>query len=173
MKLTSIAKSSIVATLAAVALAWTSLADNATASTDFTVMNVAVAVNVRCSVTAGSVNFASTYVSGQVANLDAEGIIIVSCDAGRKVNIKLNQGLNPAPGSTDNSPLRRMANGPNLLTYNLYEDVARTVVWDNRKNSVRSTRVYPFTAIIYGRIPGSQMVTPGYYSDTVVGTVNY
>ncbi len=173
MKTTPINKSAIAAFMAAVALALGAFAEHVTASTDITTFNVAVAVNVRCSISTGAVNFASTYVSGQVAALDAQGTLIVSCDAGRKVSIKLGQGLYRSPGSTDINPLRRMANGVNRLNYNLYEDAARTVVWDNRNNAVRTTRVYPFTAIIYGRIPGSQSVTPGYYSDTVVATVNY
>jgi len=173
VNLKPIAKSSIVALVAAIALAMAFLVEDAQAGTDNTTFAVAVAVNVRCAIAAGSVNFASTYVSGQAGDLDADGTITVSCDPGRKVSIKLSQGIYPAPGSTQNNPLRRMANGANLLNYNLYEDASRTVVWDDRKNAVRTTRVYPYTAIIYGRVFGSQSVTPGYYSDTVVGTVNY
>ncbi len=173
MKSAPSAKSSIAALVAAVALAWVGFFEMATADMDVTTMNVAVAVTVRCSIATGAVNFPGAYTSGQLAALDATGTVIVNCDPGRKVSIKLGQGLYPAPGSTDNSPRRRMANGANRINYNLYEDAARTVVWDNRNNAVRTTRVYPYTATIYGRIPGSQTVNPGYYSDTVVGTVNY
>lgn len=174
MKSATLAKSSIATLVVAIALAWVAFArEDAEAASDFTTFSVSVAVDVRCTISTGAVNFPSTYVSGQVANVDAQGSLVVNCDPGRRVNIKLSQGLYPAPGSTNNNPLRRMANGANYLNYNLYEDAARTVVWDNRHNAVKTTRIFPFTAIVYGRIFGSQTVTPGYYSDTVIGTVNY
>lgn len=173
MNVATLAKSSMTALVVAVALAWVAFVHDAEAGTDFTSFSVAVAVDVRCSISTGAVNFPSTYVSGQVANVDAQGSLVVNCDPGRKVSIKLGQGMYPAPGSNNNLPLRRMANGAQRLNYNLYEDAARTVIWDNRNNAVRTTRIFPYTAIIYGRIFGSQSVTPGYYSDTVVGTVNY
>jgi spore coat protein U-like protein len=66
-----------------------------------------------------------------------------------------------------------MSNGTSYLNYNLYEDAARSQVWDNRSNAVKTTRVFPYTATVYGRIPGSQDVEPGVYSDTVVTTVFY
>jgi spore coat protein U-like protein len=173
VNISPIAKSSIAALLAAVALVWAGFSEQAAADIDVTTLSVAVAVDVRCVISSGSVNFGGTYNPGQLTPHDGQGIVIVQCDPGRKVSIKLGQGLYPAPGSTDNSPLRRMAHGTARLDYNLYEDAARTIVWDNRNNAVRTTRIYPFSAIIYGRIPALQIVPQGYYSDTVVSTVNY
>ena len=174
MNLTSIAKSSIATVLVAVALALAVLVRPATAGTSAANLNIAVAVNTRCSMATGPVNFGTNYVSGQAGPQDSEGMLIVNCDAGRKVSIKLGQGLYPAAGSNVNLPKRRMYNGTGgYMGYQLYEDAARIDVWNNRPNDVRTLRVFPYVARIYGRIPGLQMVYPGAYSDTVVATVIY
>ena len=165
--------STIAALLAVIVLVFVSASEPVEAGTQDTSLNVAVAVTVRCSITAGSLNFGSNYVYGQAADLDGATTVVVNCDAGRKVAVKLGQGLYPAPGSTDNNPRRRMQNAGTYLNYNLYEDAARTLVWDNRSNAVKTTRVFPYTATVYGRIPGLQSVVPGVYSDTVVATVYY
>ncbi len=172
MKKSPSAKSSIAALVVAVALAL-GLRESATAASTSTPLSVAVAVNIRCSIVTGTMNFSGAYVSNQPTAMDAQTSVTVACDAGRKVSIRMGQGLYPAPASTDVNPLRRMANGSYRLTYQLYEDAARTTVWDNRSNAVRTTRAFPYTATIYGRIPGSQTVTAGTYSDTVVATVYY
>jgi spore coat protein U-like protein len=172
--LSTVARSTIGALAASVVLAFLlTTVSFVGANTDNANLSVSAAVNVRCSVAVGTLNFGSTYVSGQAAPLDSASVVVVSCDPGRKVAIKMGQGLHPAPGSTDNNPRRRMQNGANFLDYNLYEDAGRTQVWDNRSNSVKTTRVFPYTATIYGRIPGSQLAYPGTYTDTVIATVFY
>jgi spore coat protein U-like protein len=172
--LSTVARSTIGALVASVVLAFllttVSFVD---ANTDTANLAVSAAVNVRCNVAVGTLSFGSTYVSGQAASLDSETTVVVGCDPGRKVAIKMSQGLYPAPGSTDNNPRRRMQNGAYFLDYNLYEDAARTKVWDNRSNAIKTTRVFPYTATIYGRIPGSQLAYPGTYTDTVIATVFY
>lgn len=167
------AKSSIAALVAAIALALVPLVEDATALTETTTLNVAAAVDVRCTIVVGTLTFTGEYISNQPVPLDAQSTVAVACEAGRKVSIKMGQGLYPAPGSTNNNPLRRMANGSHRLTYQIYEDAAHTVVWDNRLNAVKTTRVFPYVTTIYGRIPALQTVSPGTYSDTVVATVIY
>jgi spore coat protein U-like protein len=168
-----VAKPTIIALLAMVVLALAAAHEHASAFTSNTNLNVGVAVEVRCSVVTGDLAFGSSYVSGQVADLDTVSTVIVNCDPGRKVAIKMGQGLHPAPGSSDNNPRRRMQNGPYYLDYNIYEDATYTTVWDNRSNAIKTTRVFPYTATVYGRIPGGQAASPGTYSDTVITTVHY
>src|SRR5699024_2811974 len=107
----------------------------------------------RCALAASTLVFPD-YVMGQPTPDDAVGNISVDCDPGRPASIRIDQGLNPAPGSTSKRPLRRMT-GPDPafpLNYNLYEDAARTTVWDDNRPGVKTTRAWPVTLQVYGRI---------------------
>jgi spore coat protein U-like protein len=172
VKFVTIISSTIAALVVAVVLAFVA-AERAEAFTSSSSFGLAVAVNVRCAIAAGGLNFGSAYVSGQAAPVDGAAQVVVVCDEGRRVSLKMGQGLHPAPGSTDNNPLRRMRNGSYYATYQLYEDAVHTLIWDNRGNDVKTTRVFPYTATVYGRIPGLQTVSPGVYSDTIVATVHF
>jgi len=67
------------------------------------------------------------------------------------------------------------------LSYNLYTDAARTLVWGDGTGASRMvadgyalqghgvSRSYP----VYGRIPARQNVAPGRYVDTLIVTVEY
>ncbi len=56
--------------------------------------------------------------------------------------------------------------------YELYSDSARTAVWSSAGASSSGTgAAQDYT--IYGRIEGSQYVTPAAYTDTITVTVNY
>ena len=173
MKRVTFITSTIAALWVTIVLVFVMAREHAEAATRTTPMNIAAVVGARCSIAVSPLNFSTDYRAGQAAPVDSAATVVVNCDAGRKVAIKMGQGLYPAPGSTDNNPLRRMSNGTSYLNYNLFEDAARTQVWDNRSNAVKTTRVFPYSVIVYGRIFGSQDVEPGAYSDTVVATVHY
>ena len=70
------------------------------------------------------------------------------------------------------SPTRAMASGADSLSYDLYTDIARTIPW-NTTNTVGCTAVLAAKSInqqiactFYGRIPGSQNVPAGTYTQT-------
>jgi spore coat protein U-like protein len=103
--------------------------------------------------------------------------------------VRLGQGSNPGGGSTDASPVRRMA-GPaagDWLNYQLYSDSSYTTVWGNDGTSDVDTdpvgggpllgqgagagNVISLT--IYGRVPSGQSPNAGAYSDTVVAAVDF
>ena len=82
-------------------------------------------------------------------------------------------------GDTDATVLRAMASGANTLSYQLYLDAPRTVVWGNGTGGtatygpVHPANATPTSVSIFGRIPARQDAVPGSYHDTVVITVNF
>ncbi|MFI4909982.1 MAG: spore coat protein U domain-containing protein [Steroidobacterales bacterium] len=64
--------------------------------------------------------------------LDGTGTVTVTCTNGSAVAVTLNQGTNPAGGSTDAVPARQMKDaGTDHLAYTPYQDSNRTTVWGN------------------------------------------
>ena len=94
--------------------------------------------------------------------------------------VSLSEGLNATSATA-----RRMAAGPDLLAYNVYDDPARTRVWGSGSGGTTvasgSMTVGPgvgngtrtATHVIYGRIPPLLDVEPGSYFDTLVLTLIY
>jgi len=70
-----------------------------------------------------------------------------------------------------------MTDGSNTLEYNLYTDAGRTTVWgDGTASSVTAAGTgsgAQQSLTVYGRIPASQSVPAGSYSDTVTATINF
>lgn len=82
-----------------------------------------------------------------------------------------------AMDSLQSDGTRRIYSGANYLTYNIYSDVARTLVIGSGSNGTqtykRSNPGQISTTYFYGRIPAGQDVPAGTYTDTVVITVNF
>lgn len=99
------------------------------------------------------------------------GSLTVACTKGAVTTIGLNLGAN-ASGST-----RRMTGAGDYLTYELYKDSARTLVWGNSGGDLLDTGTAPSKAprtfTVYGRVPAGQDVPAGAYVDTVTATVNF
>jgi spore coat protein U-like protein len=110
------------------------------------------------------------------AAVNATGTVVVTCTTGAPGTVTLGQGANPGSGSTDASPVRRMSDGTNFLSYALYSDTSRTTVWGN---TAGTGKVVTGTGIVeshtvYGSIPASQFGTPtGVYADSVVATITF
>lgn len=73
---------------------------------------------------------------------------------------------------------RRLSNGSAALSYQLYNNAGRTVVWGDGSagTGVVSGGCYIVcntTFTIYGLIPALQVVSPGTYFDTIVATVTF
>jgi spore coat protein U-like protein len=150
----------------------------ALAATSTTSLVVTALVTTNCLIATLPVAF-GVYdpISAQASDpLDGTGTVTVTCTPGASATITLGQGSNPNTGSTDAVPLRRMADlTSDHLSYFLYQDSSRTVVWGNTSGTgVGHTGTGLPTAItIYGRIPGGQNVPFGVYTDTVVATVTF
>jgi spore coat protein U-like protein len=143
------------------------VADAATASANLTVTATVVST---CSVGAGSLAFGN-YDPTAASNVDQAGTFQVTCTKGTSATVGLDTGSN-ASGST-----RRMTDGTDFLSYELFKETARTNVWGNAGAGLVALAAAPSnaaqTVTVYGRISGSQDVRAGSYSDTVVITVTF
>jgi spore coat protein U-like protein len=169
-------KSAIAAFAAALACVCGGDVDPAAAIGVSASLNVAAVVDQRCSILVNSFTFGTYDYAGAhaVTPLDATGSVNVNCEAGRRVDVRLDQGQYPEAGSSDAAPLRQMFNGSaTYLPYNLYEDAAHTTVWDNEPRSVLSPLTFPTIMTVYGRIQPGVPVQTGSYSDSVTATVYF
>jgi spore coat protein U-like protein len=135
-------------------------------------LTVSASVSNNCTISAAAISFSAydPVVANATANLDGEGRVTIACTKGAVPTIALGAGSN-ASGST-----RRLASGSEMLTYELYQNSARSTVW-NGGGGIMTTSAAPsktprdFT--VYGRISGGQDVAAGSYTDTIVATVNF
>lgn len=111
---------------------------------------------------------------------DATGTVRVRCTRGTSTAVAaLDQGANPATGSTCASPLRQMSDGGTLrLRYDIYQDAGRATVWGCDPTNGLSIPTFtssltPVTLTTYGRIPAGQDAAIGSYTDTVQVSVTF
>lgn len=108
--------------------------------------------------------------------LDSAGSITFNC-----TNVGANDVIYISLSRGDSSSFvpRRMTNGGGTLEYNLFLDAARTQVWgDGTSGTSQYGPVKPpegdnSTLTVYGRIPASQNVWVGAYTDAIVVTISY
>lgn len=130
--------------------------------------------------TTSAVNFGTLSEIGNAQqDYDAEGTINTTCNAGTTYTIYLGDGNNLL-GS-----YRRMYNASDndYLPYQLYQDSARTTVWDETGGTSSTGGTGGVSAIgtgyeqetsVYGRIDaGTAIPSAGTYTDSVVVTVTY
>jgi spore coat protein U-like protein len=146
------------------------------------VLVIGARVDVRCMILAAPLSFGVYDITDPTA-LDADGFIVVDCTSSGRNNsnrVRIDQGQNPAAGSTAARPRRQMASSTNAgrLRYDLYQDAARTEVWGD----TAATALFPGNATgpvnipVHGRIPALQSgltALPGSYSDTAVVTLYF
>jgi spore coat protein U-like protein len=121
----------------------------------------------QCTVSTTSVAFGA-YDPFSAAPRDSNGSVQITCDAVTSYTIALSAGNS---GSLD----RAMAAGAYRLSYNLFTEATRTIVWgDGSGGSARvSGSGTAATIPVYGRIPARQNVHAGSYTDMLVMTVTY
>lgn len=100
------------------------------------------------------------------------GSVTLQCGpAARNIMVSL------SPGQGGSYSPRTLANGGEALSYNLYLDAARTMVWgDGTGGTQQYTNPEPPDTVlltIYGAIPALQDVSAGGYTDNVVASVNF
>lgn len=121
----------------------------------------------------GTINFGN--ITGLTSNVDVTssfgaGSVTVTCTPGIPVNIALDAGLNSVSTST-----RLLKNGANVLSYQLYQDTARTILWGMGTDSYSFTSLpTPSQSFIFARL-NSQPSFPvaGVYTDTVTATISW
>jgi spore coat protein U-like protein len=170
----------LIAVLAVVLAVPSFAANTATAN-----LAVSATVSQVCTITTAPVAFGAydPIVTNNTAVLNGTGGVTVTCTKGASgVWVGLAAGGNSANavGTT-----RAMNTGTNYLSYELYKDSGRSLVWGNTTASGASGTgqtvtfssgaglTNPATMTVYGQVPAGQNVPAGSYGDTVVATVNY
>lgn len=128
-------------------------------------------VAANCGLTLGSLGF------GTVGLLDhaltAQNAMSVRCTATTPWSLGLGLGLYGAsPGA------RQMGNGAARVTYALYQDTDRTILWGEASGGPSAVLGGTGTGDYqsrpaYGRVPVQSTPAPNTYSDTVVATLTY
>jgi spore coat protein U-like protein len=129
----------------------------------------------NCTISTAAISFGD-YDALSANPLDQTGSVTITCTTGAAATIKLGQGSNATAGSTDSAPQRRLTNGSSgFLSYQIYQDGARSTVWGNTAGSGVSETGNGAAQVktVYGRIPPGQNLPTGAYSDTVVAEVAF
>ena len=138
-------------------------------------LTVSADVAISCTAVSGALNF-STYDTTSQTDLDAAGTITSNCTLGAGVLVRLSHGSNADANTPTADPVRKMlgANG-DYLTYKLYSDSGRSVVWgnDDTNDVAEEGEGIAANINIYGKMAAQQAATGGAYSDTVGITIVY
>lgn len=152
-------------------------ASSAFAGTATSNMSVSATVSANCTISAGALAFGAydPVVANAASPLPGTATITVTCTNGSPATLTLDQGLNPAGGSTNAAPLRQMASGGNFLSYALFQDNAFTIPWGN---TAGTGVAYTGTGVsgsvsVFGQVAAAQNVPAGTYNDTVVATITF
>lgn len=131
-----------------------------------------------CSVNTSGVSFGDYDVFNPSDN-DTTGNISVAC-AGLTESSTVAYDILISTGGGSYAS-RSMTSGGHVLTYNLYTNNSRSIVWgDGSAGTAKISDGYSLGLntvtkdyFIYGRIPARQNAYVGSYSDTIIVTVNY
>lgn len=145
----------------------------ASAGTRSSTLSVDATVTANCTISTSPLNFGSVdTLSG--SPVDGTGGITVTCTNGTVWSAAADAGS----GSGATFASRRLTQGADTLSYNLYTNAGRTSIWGDGTGSTvtigNTGTGAAQTVTVYGRIPGSQSSAPaGSYADTVSVTVTY
>lgn len=125
----------------------------------------------HCSVGTSVIDFGVIGDIGSIGTAKAaDGSVVVKCNAGNVYTVYLGEGnYHVATG------MRQMANDDDRLAYQLYQDSAHTLVWDDINGVNRTATGSDQTIAVHGLISSGTPIpaTPGTYTDTVIVTVKY
>jgi spore coat protein U-like protein len=141
------------------------------AATTTTTFTVSATVTNNCTVSATNHAFGAYTPSGALPT-DGTSTVTVNCTLGAGYNV----GLDSGTGSGATVTTRKMTSGASTLNYSLYQDALRSTVWGDTvgTNTVAGTGTgLDVGHTVYGRIPISQNVAAGSYSDTITVTVTF
>jgi spore coat protein U-like protein len=131
---------------------------------------VSATVISSCTVLPGTLSFGNYNPTSATAQ-DVDGSFTVTCTTGTAPVVGLGLGLNATGGT------RRMVNGLQFLTYEIYKEAGRTNVWGDSGGATvtlaAAPSILPQTIPVYGRIPASQSAGIGAFLDTVAITLTF
>ena len=157
--------------VASVALLFLPLAHSSNAATTTSTFTVQMTLTSSCVInSASTLNFGSHGVL--TANVNSTSTVRVQCTSGTPYNI----GLNAGTGSGATVAIRKMTHTSSTVTYSIYQDSGRTIVWGNTvgTDTVAATgNGAAQSHTLYGRVPPQTTPAPAVYTDTITVTVTY
>lgn len=132
---------------------------------------VSATVVKKCTVSAGTLNFGNG-VGLLTSAVNATTTLGVQCSNGTPYNVGLDAGQNSGGSIT----ARKMVLGANGISYQLYQNAARSTVWGTTigTNTVAGTGTGNTQSLtVYGSVPAQTTPPAGTYNDTVTVTVTY
>jgi len=145
----------------------------AQAATTSGTLSVSATVTANCTVSTSALAFGNVDVTSG-SNVDSTGGLSVTCTNGTGWTASAGVGSGTGASYTN----RKMANGSNLLNYNIYTTSGRTTVWGDGTASTATIggtgNGSAQSVTVYGRVSSGQTSLPaGAYADTVAVTVTY
>lgn len=125
----------------------------------------------KCTVSASPLNFGGS-VGLLTSAVNATTTLGVQCSNGTPYNVGLDGGQN----SGNNINARKMVLGARSITYQLYQNAARSTVWGNTvgTNTVAGTGSGNSQSLtVYGQVPAQTTPPAGTYNDVITVTVTY
>lgn len=138
-------------------------------------LTVSATVLTSCTVTPGALAFGN-YDPTSATATDATASIVVLCTAGTAYTLALDAGQ--GSGATPAARKMTRVSAADLLSYSIYNDSGRTTNWGNTSGTGALTGTSSLVSLTqtftaYGRIPVSQAVPAGAYTDSVTVTLSY
>ena len=132
------------------------------------------AARAACSLSSVAIAFGN-YDPTITTPLDTAGSLVYHCSQkDHNIMITLSQGGGASFAG------RRMVNGADQLFYNLYLDAGRTIIWGDGTGGTQSFFIgnpqsnnQDLSVPMFGRIPASQNVKVGAYTDTITVTLSF
>jgi spore coat protein U-like protein len=127
-----------------------------------------------CTISTTSMAF-GTYDVYSASAVTSTAQITYQCNGGASnvfITLSKGQSVTFAP--------RTMKAGTNVLSYNLYQNAAFSIIWGDGTGgsqsyitSGKTPNKTNFFVTIYGRVPAQQDASAGSYTDTVVATIDF
>lgn len=125
-------------------------------------------VSNSCAVSVGATDLDFGSVSSLQTSRDSTSTISLTCPPNTSWTLGLSAGVNSL-----GSQRRMLGSEGGYVTYDLYRDANRTMVWDNSSNVVTGSGSSLSNVTVFGRVPAQPNAAPGTYSDTVTVTLTY
>lgn len=156
----------------ATSIALFGFAGNALAQSSNDTFVVSAEVIDACNLTANDLDFGNySSISGNY--VDATTTLDVTCTNGTSYTVELNVGTTTGATFTG----RLLTDTTNTLEYNLYTTSGRTTVWGDGSGATQTMAGTGNGSLqsltVYGRIPASQAMPVGSYTDTITAEVSF
>ncbi len=113
--------------------------------------------------------------------LNANGTVTVSCSLLLGISLLVAYNIDLSTGSSGVYTPRTLKSGSNIMNYNLFTSNTYTTIWGNTTGGTgritdgyllglaNATTNYP----VYGRVPATQNIKAGSYTDSIIVTITY